>query len=161
MLVQQLETPFRHYLSIQYYVASCSSHVAPCGKMWWPQHSLHFTADHHSCISTILSCCFACLQSDPCTITTCTRTRKLNFTWITLFCRYNYTVYQDTEHGRQKIVKDGVDTLISVVDSVSSSSQDFAWHSSCFDCQDKIDVVFSPVTVNRCRGHAARRLLMQ
>lgn len=33
-------------------------------------------------------------------------------------CRYNYTVYQDTEHGRQKIVKDGVDTLISVVDSV-------------------------------------------
>ena len=34
-------------------------------------------------------------------------------------CRYNYTVYQDIEHGRQKIVKDGVDTLISVVDSVS------------------------------------------
>ncbi|KAL3157264.1 hypothetical protein ABBQ38_001497 [Trebouxia sp. C0009 RCD-2024] len=30
---------------------------------------------------------------------------------------YNYTVYQDTAHGRQKIVKDSVDTLISVVDS--------------------------------------------
>lgn len=58
-----------------------------------------------------------------------------------IICRYNYTVYQDTEHGRQKIVKDGVDTLISVVDSVSSSSQDFAWHQSCFDCQDKGDVV--------------------
>lgn len=35
-------------------------------------------------------------------------------------CRYNYTVYQDTEHGRQKIIKDGVDTLISVVDSVGN-----------------------------------------
>ena len=37
-----------------------------------------------------------------------------------IVCRYNYTVYQDTEHGRQKIIKDGVDTLISVVHSVGS-----------------------------------------
>lgn len=43
-----------------------------------------------------------------------------------ILCRYNYTVYQDSEHGRQKIVKDSVDTLISVVDSVSCHPLRFA-----------------------------------
>ena len=34
------------------------------------------------------------------------------------FCRYNYTVYQDTEHGRQKLVRDSVETTVSVLDKV-------------------------------------------
>lgn len=29
---------------------------------------------------------------------------------------YNYTVYQDTEHGRQKLVRDSVETTVSVLD---------------------------------------------
>ncbi len=34
------------------------------------------------------------------------------------FCRYNYTVYQDTEHGRQKLVRDSVETTVSLLDKV-------------------------------------------
>ncbi len=38
-----------------------------------------------------------------------------------LICRYNYTVYQDTEHGRQKLIRDSVETTVSVLDKVRHS----------------------------------------
>lgn len=38
-------------------------------------------------------------------------------------CRYNYTVYQDSEHDRQKIVRNSIETTMEVLDTVSSITQ--------------------------------------
>lgn len=34
-------------------------------------------------------------------------------------CSYNYTVYQDTEHGRQCLVRDGVEITVEIISTVS------------------------------------------